>query len=479
MTLQAAFRTARSALAANAFQTATVSRNISGADANGYARKIVLVEPSLSGTTKATRIMRATDQSLQSAALDASSVASGDEAVSKALDALQSIVGQASDGVSPSAMLSAFRTALLHAAAAPQDAAGLAAAVSRAGSLVASLNQASASIQEVRAQADQDMASSVSTINALLKSFDQTNHAAISGSASGQDVSDLLDRRDAILSDLAKEVSISTIIGSNGDMSIYTDSGVALYQGTPRAVSMEPTTTFAAGVTGNAVYIDGVAVTGPSATMASRGGKVSGLAQIRDTYTTMLQSQIDEVAVGLINAFSQQSAAGSVRSGLFTWSGGPSMPASGTQGVAASIGVDPSAQGNPAFLRDGGIGGDPNFVANATGSSSYSARLYDLLVSLDAQQSFSAPPLPAHLNVSDLAAQSQGWLEGARQTAADKSISANAILVQTNTALTNSSGVNIDDQMSKMLDLENSYQASAKMMAMVDSMYAALFSAVK
>ena len=102
-----------------------------------------------------------------------------------------------------------------------------------------------------------------------------------------------------------------------------------------------------------------------------------------------------------------------------------------------------------------------------------------MLDSLDAQQSFSAPPLPAHLNVSDLAAQSQGWLEGARQTAADKSISANAILVQTNTALTNSSGVNIDDQMSKMLDLENSYQASAKMMAMVDSMYAALFSAVK
>lgn len=479
MTLQAAFQTAKSALAVNAFQTATVSRNISGADVKGYARKIVLVEPSLSGTTKATSITRATDQSLQAAALEASSLSSGDEAVSKALDTLHGLVGDPSDGIAPSALLSAFKASLLQAAAAPQDTAGLASAVGKAGLLVASLNQTSGSIQAVRVQADQAMVASVSTINALLKSFDQTNHAVIAGNAGGRDVSDLLDRRDAILSDLAKEVSISTISSSNGDMSIYTDSGVALYQGSPRAVSLEPTTTYAAGVTGNAVYIDGVAVTGPSATMAPRGGALSGLAQVRDNYATTFQSQLDEVAFGLVSAFSQQSSTGTTRTGLFTWSGGPSLPAGGTPGMAASVGIDASVEANPALLRDGGIGGDPSFVANATGSTTYSARLYSLLDAYDAPRSFSATALPARLNVGDLAAQSQAWLEGARQSAADRWTNANAALVQTTAALANATGVNIDDQMSKMLDLENSYQASAKMMAMVDSMYAALFSAVK
>ena len=97
MSLQAAFRSAQSALATNAFQTATVSRNINNADAPGYARRLVLVDPSEIGSFQAARVSRATDHALQGAALDASAVAQSHDAVSKALEALQAIVGNPAD----------------------------------------------------------------------------------------------------------------------------------------------------------------------------------------------------------------------------------------------------------------------------------------------------------------------------------------------------------------------------------------------
>ena len=475
MSLQAAFRSAQSALSTNSFQTTTVSRNVSGADVKGYVRKIVLVEPSLSGAANSTRVMRATDESLQRATLDASSSSQGLGVVVKALDSLQTIVGDPTNDRSPATKIFALKAALLQAASAPQNTAGLAAAVQAADSLATSLNQASSQVQDVRAQADSEMAASVSTINSLLKAFDSANRAIIAGRVTGQDTSDLQDRRDAILGDLAKEVSISTVTGLNGDMSIYTDSGVALFQETPRAVSMEPTSKFVAGANGNAVYIDGVAVTGPSSMMPVRGGALSGLAEVRDSYTIALQSQLDETAVGLINAFSQDATAAPARTGLFAWTGGPALPANGSPGVAASIRVDPTVRIDATLLRDGAIGG-AEYVSNSSGSASYSSRLYALI---DAPRTFAATALPTSLNVGDLAAQSLAWLEGARQTASEKSTDANAALAQTTAALTNVTGVSIDDQMSKMLDLENSYQAAAKMMAMVDSMYAALFSAVQ
>ncbi len=66
---------------------------------------------------------------------------------------------------------------------------------------------------------------------------------------------------------------------------------------------MDPTTTMAAGVSGNAVYIDGVDVTSPASTMAIRSGNLFGLAKLRDDIAVIYQSQMDEVARGLIEAF--------------------------------------------------------------------------------------------------------------------------------------------------------------------------------
>ena len=45
-------------------------------------------------------------------------------------------------------------------------------------------------------------------------------------------------------------------------------------------------------------------------------------------------------------------------------------------------------------------------------------------------------------------------------------------------ALSNASGVNLDDEMAHMLSLENAYQASAKLLSTANAMFASLFAAI-
>ena len=115
------------------------------------------------------------------------------------------------------------------------------AAVTAAQNLAQSLNAGDAAVNEVREQADQDMASSVSTINSLLGQFQTANDAVVSGLASGANVASAEDTRDSLVTQLAQQIGVTTSTAANGSMSIYTDSGVTLFQDTARTVSFTPT----------------------------------------------------------------------------------------------------------------------------------------------------------------------------------------------------------------------------------------------
>jgi flagellar hook-associated protein 1 len=488
MSLQTAFHSAQSALLVNATQTATVSRNIADMNVAGYARRITLAETAPDNGVLVATVQRSADIALRTAALAAKSSAAANQAMTNGLESLQQTVGTPQAESSPAALVGALQTSLTQAASAPQDTSSLNAVVLAAGNLSSALNAASATIQDARRQADVDMSASVDKINSLLDQFGSANTAIVVGKQTGADVSDALDRRDVILGDLSNEIGISTVTGANGDTAIYTDSGATLFQGSARSVKMGATPVFAAGVAGASVYVDGVAVTGPSATMPIQSGALAGLSKVRDVVAPTYQSQLDEIARGLIVAFSQkdQSASPSLpdRTGLFTWSGAPSLSSGSSAGLASDIRLDPTADpsvgGNSSLVRDGGIGASAGaYVYNSTGAASYTARLNALSDGLSAPQGFATGTgLQVSSSVSDLATASVSWLEAKRQQSSDANTQSSALMTQTTSVLSNATGVNIDDQMSQMLFLENSYQASAKMMASIDSMYTSLFNAM-
>jgi flagellar hook-associated protein 1 len=127
------------------------------------------------------------------------------------------------------------------------------------------------------------------------------------------------------------------------------------------------------------------------------------------------------------------------------------------------------------LLRDGGISGNPDYVYNASANASYQGRLTQLLTNLSSAASFSAAGgIAANATLDGYATDSAAWLEAQRSKAASRSSYQSTLLSTAATALSNSTGVNLDTEMSKMLDLENSYSATAKLLSTLDGMFGTL-----
>ena len=398
MSLSTAFNVISSSFAANAAQTAVVSNNIANVNTPGYSREIANVVTNSYGGSDVASITREANAALLEQVSTSTSQAAAQQAISDGLTTLAQTVDDSSsatstsganqNGASPSAMLANLQSALTTYADSPSSSSAAGAVVSAASDLASSLNSASATVQQVRETADQKMASSVNTINSLLSQFTAANSAVVTGLQTGANVSSAEDTRNSIVTQLAHEIGVSTTVAANGSESIYTDSGVTLFQDTPRAVSFTPTPTLVDGADGGAVTVGGVPVTGANSPMPIQSGALAGYAAVRDTLAPEYQAQLDQIAGGLINAFgeSDQSANPTAPSlpGLFTTPGETSLPSmAATTGLAAAIeinpNVDPSQGGNPNLLRDGGISdpGNPAYVYNTTGAASYTGRIQE------------------------------------------------------------------------------------------------------
>jgi len=489
MSLTAALDTATAGISVASSQIAVLSRNVANQSTEGASRKLANVA-TINGLPSVVSITRVSNAAALKSLLAANADDARDGAVSDALARLQSTVGATStdDTTSPTALISALSDDLSTYAASPESTAAASAAVQAASDLSDALNAASDVVQQVRADADSAISDSVSTINDLLAQFQTVNETIVKGTVTGADTTDALDQRDAILQSLSAEIGISTVTRSNNDMAIYTDSGVTLFDKAARSVTFEATNAFAASTQGNAVYVDGVPVTASGASYEIKSGKLAGLVEVRDDLAVTYQDQLDEIARGLITAFQEtdQSASGtgSAQAGLFTDSGSLVVPTSGTvsEGLAARISLASSVIATPTLLRDGGIstnGAAPYVYNPSPGQSGYTDRLDGLVDSLSSKMTFdTSAGAGTSISLSDYAAASASWLGVKSQSASSTAAYSATVKSTAATALSNATGVNLDSELSKMLALEQSYAASAKLVSAVDQMFSDLLNAI-
>lgn len=485
MSLTSAFSTARNSLLNTATQLSTSAKNIENASNTSYSRKNATL---VSGSTGYTSVIisRSNDSALFLKMLDATSSSAKYTAMVTGLTTLETTVGDTEDDTSVASKLSTFQTALDSYANAPDNDTLGQAAITAAEDLATALNSATKTVQSVRSEADANIANSVSNVNDLLSQFKIANDAVIAGTVKGADISDALDSRDAILSKLSEEMGITTVTGTNNDMKIYTDGGATLFDQSARSVTFVPTSTFDGTTTGNAVYVDGVAVTGSSSVMPLKSGAIAGNAELRDVTTVTYQDQLDEIARGLIDAFSesdQSGGGGTDKSGLFTNGSDSTVPTTLTRNLAAVISVNSAAVvsdgGSVQTLRDGGMNGT-NYAYNSSSAASFSDRLKALQTEMTDTRSFSSTTeLTSGVSLQTFASSSVSWLEGLRTDTTSKSETQQTLLSQASTALSNVSGVNTDQEYATQLQLEQSYQASSKILSAIQTMYDALFSAIK
>jgi flagellar hook-associated protein 1 len=381
MSLTLAYEIARGGLMANSTLTSLVSRNIANVDNPNAARKSAATISTALGSRLGT-IGNTIASSLLESVLSNTSKTSELGAITTALERLASTVNDTSLGVSPSAMLTKLQSALYAAASEPGNGALLGTVLSAARDVATTITGAAKTVLQVRNEANAALTNSVGQLETLLSDFERVNQAVVSGTMLGNDVTDQIDERNGLLRQMSELIDIQPTTRDNNDMVLFAANGTTLFERVPRKISLE-SLPLTPGQPGGRLTIDGVTFSGSAATQI--GGKIGGLLQVRDEVSVSYGRQLDEIARGLIEVFaeSDQTATPVLPdvAGLFTYSGGPGLPASGVlfDGLALMINVNPNADpaqgGSLAAIRDGGIGGNPSYVNNPSGVSGFSDRL--------------------------------------------------------------------------------------------------------
>lgn len=488
MSLGSAWLVGLSGLSTASDQMALVSRNVARAGDVDATRKVGAQVTMPGGGARLSAIARVADRVLLDGSLAATSDVGREEALSGALEELNAAVMDPELGTSPASLIANLEAELRLLSNDPSSRASGMQTIAAARAVATALGAATALVSTVRSRADTAIADAVAGLNSDLARLERLNREIVTARPDS-DVTDKLDQRDAVLKSISEEIGIRIVARDGNDIVLCTDGGVVLFETVAREVSVAASGAMGPGSLGHSVVIDGVDVTGSGALMPSRSGRIAGLVEVRDRVAPTFQTQLDEIARGLIEAFADPDRSGSGKPdvpGLFTWGGG-TVPASGAAvtGLASRIvvhaAVDPAQGGDLRYLRDGGASApaDPDYSANPTGAPGYSGRILELVVRLGSAQSFDpAAGLAASASVKDFASGSAGWLHELRQTTADRLEVRTAVRDRASESLLSMTGINLDQEMADLLRFEQSFQAASRLIATVDQMIKTLLEAV-
>ena len=453
-TLDVATNVARQALLASQMQLALSGRNIAAANDPSRSRVEAQLATTIDGGVRIQSIRRAEDAAIYSRMIGATAATAERDAVLTHLDVLSQSVGDPQYGTSIGARLGELQAALADYANTPDDPLFGRTVIERARDVADKLNRTASEMLLMREAADQAISESVEEVNQLLLDFDEVNRQIVIGTNLGQDITQDLDRRDAIVAEISTHLGVTTLSRDDNDLALFTDGGITLYDRGIREVSFTRTAVYTPTTVGGYILVDGMPITGDAAPMPSTTGSIVGHAYIRDEVVPAFQLQMDEIARELTDIFAD--GIGS----LFVNGGGPDY--AGTIAVAPD--VDPLQGGAVENLRDG--------TGNPSGFAAYSDRLLALGDALETVTAFDPDAqLSASATVLDFATESTGWVERLRQTVSAQASAEAAILTQTSDALSRETGVNLDDEYARQLQIERSFAASSRLIGIIDEMF--------
>ncbi|MBI3113726.1 MAG: flagellar hook-associated protein FlgK, partial [Rhodospirillales bacterium] len=248
-----ALRTAQSGLLVNQQTLNVVSNNIANLNTEGYSRKIVKTESrviaGVGAGVQISDVTRLVDEGLlKSLRLEfgeLNALTIQEDFYSRTQD----LFGAPGDNSSLSHLVEDFQSALEMLAVSPDKSLEQAELVRRAQDIVLRLQDMSASIQELRLQADVAIADAVSEMNDIVQTIDQLNDDIISNGSVGRDVTDLRDRRDQEIDKLSKIVDILFFFRDDGDAVIFTSGGRTIVDTVPPTITHVPASSVSATTT--------------------------------------------------------------------------------------------------------------------------------------------------------------------------------------------------------------------------------------
>ncbi|WP_316977864.1 flagellar hook-associated protein FlgK [Shumkonia mesophila] len=351
-TITLALRTAQSGLLVNQQALGAISDNIANVNSPGYSRKIVNIEQRVVGGAGAgvqlSELTRVIDEGLVKSLRLETGTYQRLRSQQTYYARIQETFGSPNDNTSISHILNTFVSSIETLAVSPDKTLELSELVRQGQEVALKLQSMSETIQELRVQADAEIAADVREVNNLTAKIADLNDKIIRNKTVTNDVSDLRDQRDQALDELSGLVDIRYFYRGDGDVVVFSSAGrtlvdnVAFEFSHSPASSVTPTTTHAEGDLGG-IYL-GAPVPGNDVTDELVGGSLGGLVEMRDTILTDMQSQIDELAATLRDTVNQIHNRGATFPGLQSMTGSREFlnTADAANAVNQTIKLDPT-----------------------------------------------------------------------------------------------------------------------------------------
>lgn len=478
MSITGSLSNALSGLTASARAAELVSSNVANAMTEGYGRRELSLSPRVAGGSgsgvSVDGVTRIVDEIvLRDRRLAEAGAAAADTRAAFFGD-LQALLGTPDDPGSISGRLAAFEAALIEASSRPDLQARLQAVARTAGDLAGALNAASDGVQRLRMDADAAIAATVDDANLTLERIAEVNALILRNDGAGRDVSALLDQRQQLVDRLAEVVPLRVLPRDNGTIAIYTMGGAALLDIRPARIGFDPTATIVPDMTQSSGALSGLTLNGrPVRTSGDfapfAGGRLDALFGLRDADAVTAQAQLDAVARDLVDRVTDPAVDPTLTpgaAGLFSDAGAAFDPADEI-GLAGRLAVNPAvlpeAGGDLWRLRDG-------LFAAAEGEAGNNTVLTALAAALQSER------VPASGALTAAARTSAGLLGdlnsriGAEIRAADSAVGYRQAQLDTLRGAELAGGVDTDQEMQKLLLIEQSYAANAQVIRTADDL---------
>lgn len=475
MSLQGALSTALSSLAAEQRQSALIANNIANANTPGYVRRDLprterLVAGGGAGVDTAVA-QRAADAALAAASRAADGAESYAARMQSVLETYNKTVGQPADARSLPSQLGAFQDALDFLADNPDDAVAQSQVLAGAQGLVGTLHGLDAALADGRAAADLGVARDVEAVNTALGNLAETDRQMAQAAARGASTAEFEDRRDSLLAEIARVLPVQVHDNGPGRLLVMTDGGNTLLDSTtvhPLRFTHTPV------ISSTATGLPNATVDGQPLRVSGSGSLAASLA-LRDKTLPGFAAMLDQVAGGLVQAFQDADAtlkdAGGtlVSAGLFTDDGnGPLAAGAATEGLARRIAVndavDPEQGGALWRLRDG-------MAAAAPGPATENGFVLGALSAIGKTRAYdTSGGLPAAMDLPTAAAQSIGLMQSARAVWTDRAETRATLALETRESLANKTAVNVDEELQRLMLVQQTYSASVQIIQAVSDM---------
>lgn len=477
MSINAALSNALSGLSANTRSAEVISANLSNALTEGYGRREIHLAPRWVGGNGTGVQVSGVTREVNTFAVSQRQFASGDLAFqggrAQFFERLQATLGQPGQTGSLTMIINELETSLVQAASRPDSVVRLDGAVTSARSVSDKLNNLTGDVQDLRQQADSDIAAYVDELNSLLQQVHRINASIMANSASDAVVNRLSDQRQIALDRISEIVPVRTAERGSGQIAIYTERGAVLLDGPSRSLSFSPAGTITADMTVASGALDEITLggqtLGASGSGPLSGGALGAAFEVRDVLATDVQSGLDALARDLIERFSGPSVDPTLavgQEGLFVDTPVPFIPANevGLAGrLAVNAQVDPNQSGDSWKLRDGIGAAVPGTVGN-------SSQLNALVSALTVQRSPSSGPLTS--SAFSFGGHAGGLLSKVNADHTNIDLARDFAMAKHDTfmEIELTDGVDSDEQMQKLLLVERAFAANARVLQTADDM---------